>query len=187
VKPSILYLDFETTGLDSKCHGIVQAAWIGERDGTVLMERSFDVYPGFDADFNLHALDVNGFDLPRIKNGKSLSYILTCLNLDLHEVAFSSEKVRVCGHNVRFDMDFLQAACVQTNTKLWEIDWFRPLDTRSLAIFLEMAGRIPLVPNFKLELLCSRMGIPINAHDALEDIRATRALFHRLMEIYEQR
>ena len=35
----------------------------------------------------------------------------------------------------------------------------------------------------RLETLCQHLGIPIKAHNALEDIRATKVLLHKINDI----
>jgi len=178
MKPNILYLDFETSGLDPKRHAVLQAAWIVERDGEVLQERVIDVQPDRNDDLCLAALDVNGFDLERLKAGKFMSYVLTVLKQDCMQVSLP----RICGHNIPFDISFLKAVADKAHENLTlYLDIKRHLDTAAIARFLDYQGIINVFDSFSLSSLCTLFGIENEkAHDALGDIRATRELFHRL-------
>jgi DNA polymerase III epsilon subunit-like protein len=178
---NIVYLDFETSGLDPSRHAILQAAWIVERDGEVLSEKIFDVIPEPNDDLCLAALDVNGFSLERCRSGKYLSYVLAAFTQDCLQVS----SPRICGHNIQFDISFLMTAIrkLRENLTLY-VDLKRTLDTRTIAQFLEYKGVLQHAPtDFKLTTLCKIFDIPLEAHDALADIRATRSLFHILEKL----
>ncbi|CAK0779597.1 DNA polymerase III subunit epsilon [Azospirillaceae bacterium] len=177
MKPNIVYLDFETSGLDSTRHSVLQAAWIVERNGEVLQERVYDVQPDRNDDFCLAALDMNGFDLARIKAGRYMSHILTILKQDCLQVS----SPRICGHNVQFDISFLTAAADRAHENLFlYLDLKKFLDTAAIARFLDYQGVLSL-DRYNLDTCCTHFGIVNDrAHDALGDIRATRELFHIL-------
>ncbi len=65
--------------------------------------------------------------------------------------------------------------------------WFdnRPADLISLAVALKMRGLID-PENFKLGTLCGLFGVSLKAHDALEDVRATRAVFQKMIEFFPE-
>lgn len=171
-----LYIDFETSGLDSDRHGIIQAAWIVEENGKVTAERCMDVCLSRGCDIDPVALDINGFTLERIKEGKSLEYMLAALQQNLS--AGFMERVIPCGHNVSFDLDFLVKACNRTRDRVDTfVDFSRVMDTLPLARWLNLTGRIR-TDNNKLKTLCDFYGIEIIAHDALSDVKAVRELAH---------
>lgn len=177
MKPNIVYLDFETGGLDPKRHAILQAAWIVERNGEVLQERVFDVQPDKNDDLCIAALDVNGFDLPRCRAGKYMSHVLMVLKNDCLQVTMP----RLCGHNVQFDISFLKEAADRAHENLFlYLDMQRFLDTAAIARYHDYMGNMLLI-NYKLTTLCEHFGIHNDReHDALGDVRATRELFHIL-------
>jgi DNA polymerase III epsilon subunit-like protein len=177
MKPDILYLDFETSGLDPKRHSVLQAAWIVERNGEVLQERVFDVQPDPNDDLCLAALEVNHFGFSRMKAGKFMSYVLTVLKQDCLQVTTP----RICGHNVQFDIGFLTAAADKAHENLFlYLDLKKFLDTAAIARYLDYQGVIS-VERYNLETCCNHFGIQNDReHDALGDIRATRKLFHIL-------
>lgn len=176
MKPNIVYLDFETSGLDPCRHAILQAAWIIERNGEVLQERVFDVQPDRNDDLCMAALEVNGFDLPRCRAGKFMSYVLTVFKQDCLQVTAP----RLCGHNIQFDLSFLKEAADRAHENLFlYLDMQKFLDTAAIARYLDYTGKLSLI-NYKLTTLSEHFGIEHKAHDALGDIRATRELFHIL-------
>lgn len=181
-----MFFDFETGGLDPKRNPILQAAWIIEKDGTVVSERCYDVKPEQNAEFTLEALDVNNITLDRMRAGKELSYVLSAMIQDARAVMEGSSLIRLCGHNVHFDINFLATACDRFREPLRQhIDLSSSLDTCAIARFLSYLGMIK-VRNHKLVTLAEYFEIPINAHDALGDVLATRCIFHRFEKIIEK-
>ncbi len=56
------------------------------------------------------------------------------------------------------------------------------LDPQPILNLMDYMGRISL-PNHRLQTACDHFGVKLeNAHDALADITATRALMQRLLE-----
>ena len=92
-----------------------------------------------------------------------------------------TDKFYPCGHNVVFDLNFLNNL-FQTNGQKYGTgayqNW-RAIDTRVMANIAAFDGKLD-VKDVKLETLCKHFGIEIQAHDALSDIRATRELFFKL-------
>lgn len=173
----ILYFDTETGGLEGSHHAMLQIAWILERDdGTIIVERKFDVNPE-GADMCLPAIDVNRFSIERMKAGLPFRAIMYYMTADLKDYP---DAPIPCGHNVQFDISFFDAACKRENSSMFK--FFNPkfyIDTRAIACFYHSIGLLDL-ENYKLETCAKHFNIPINAHDALEDVRATRTLFHTL-------
>lgn len=173
---TMFFLDFETSGLDAKRHGIIQAAWIVEQDGKVLSERRMDVALRYGCDVDLQALEVTGFTLDRIRNGKPLEYMMAALRADLAPGTVC--RVIPCGHNVSFDLDFLRAACNFTRDPVDRyVDFSAMIDTLAMARWLRHTERYHF-PDCKLETVCKILRIPLEAHDALSDVKATREVYH---------
>lgn len=172
-KNPIFYFDFETSGLDPFRHGIIQAAWIVENDGEIVEERTYDVALEPNTDICLEAIDVNSFTLERIKAGKSLSYVLEAMKQSI--LPFNG--IRPAGHNVQFDISFLMEAQKKIRNDIsGYLKMKKAIDTVSILRFMDYKGLISL-DNYKLTTVCQYLGISLNAHDALEDIRATRLVF----------
>jgi DNA polymerase III epsilon subunit-like protein len=94
-----------------------------------------------------------------------------------------------CGHNVKFDVDFLYALA-HKGTETWWLnfgnnDYLRlrkPLCTLAMCHYLDYIGKLNL-DNYKLTTVCKALGIDLpecTAHDAMADVQATRTLFHKL-------
>lgn len=178
--PGLFIFDLETSGLDPSRNSILQAAWMIVRDGMVLKERCMDVHPEPCEEFCLEALDVNRFELSRIRNGKPLAYLYQCIISDMQETRKGSELLYPCGHNVQFDVSFLLA---KHRRKYGDFslyaDFRRSIDTLSVLRWMDYNGQVKL-ENYKLETVCAHYKIPIKAHDALEDVWAVRKLLFHL-------
>lgn len=188
---TIFYFDCETSGLDPTRHCILQIAWIVERDGIEKIRRCFDVKPPENAELNIKALEVNGFNFDRMNAGIDGSIMLNYLHDDIKGSVGGGSGAIPCGHNVRFDLDFLNVALQRTDVKyslhygngsLLRMN--RPLCTLSLCHYLNYRGALSL-DSFKLETVCKYFGITLNAHDAMCDIMATRALLIHLNGIID--
>jgi DNA polymerase-3 subunit epsilon len=181
---TIMYFDFETSGLDPKRHAILQAAWIIEKDGKIVAEKCFDVLPEEYADLCLGALAVNNFTLERIRAGKPLSYVMCSMVQDLRSAMSGASLVTLCGHNVHFDIGFLVEAADKTRENVRNhVSLSGALDTCAIARFYSHLELIK-VRNHKLTTLAEYFSIAINAHDALGDVKATREVLRNLIAMY---
>jgi len=82
----------------------------------------------------------------------------------------------IVGHNVRFDLSFLNAAAVRLGYGRLENQW---VDTAGLARRMVR----PEVRNLKLQTLATHFRSPVTPnHRALEDARATAHVLHGLLE-----
>lgn len=178
---NLLFMDFETGGLDPKRHAPLQFAYIIEHDGEVVKEAAYDIRPDRNDDICMAAIETNYFTLERMRAGKDLPFVLLMLKMD----CLPFPGIFPVGHNVQFDIDFLRRGCERHHENMFlYLDIKKNLDTRAIAQFLSYKGGFPKpTENFKLETLCTLFEIPLKAHDALEDIRATRTLFHILEKL----
>lgn len=182
----ILYFDTETTGVDPKVNEIVQFAAIVEIDGNVVEEVNLTCQPtNWDA-ISPEALQTTGLTIEKLKSYDAPGVMMANIRklFDRHIDKFNkSDKFYPAGHNVQFDLDFLQAFWKRHGeiygTGSYQ-NW-RCLDSRILANFLIMRGKIAAT-DVKLSTLCNHYGIQIQAHDAMSDIRATRELIRKMSE-----
>jgi len=94
------------------------------------------------------------------------------------------DKFVPCGYNINFDIDFLSNFFdKQTPSDKYLFSWIfsAPIDARTLVGELVKIGY--RLKNYQLETVCRFMKIPIQAHDAMSDIRATRELYLALRGI----
>lgn len=187
----ILYFDTETTGTDPLIHEITQFAAIVEINGRVMEEVNWTCQPKDWEAIEPKALEVTGIGIEELKTyqepEKMYADILALFEKYESKYDKGPLKFYPAGHNVGFDLDFLDAFFKRygdRDTKKWGItSWqnWRALDSRVFANFLFVAGKLK-TQNVKLSTLCEHYGIEIDAHDALSDIRATRNLVLRMME-----
>lgn len=166
---NLCYLDCETTGLDPAINAIVQVAGIVEIHGNVCEEFNIKMRPESWHKVEQKALDINGITHAQLasfgsqEEGRNL----------LKELLKPYGKLTLCGYNVGFDKGFVQAWLGQSFRFFFE---YKPVDVYSLAyLFAETFGWP--VANHKLATICQHLTIPIEAHDALSDIKATRVMF----------
>lgn len=179
----LFFFDLETSGLKPQRHAILQAAWCIENaeTGETMFERCMDVAVTH-GDLDLQALEINHFTIERIRKGVDPDRFLYILKDDLMSAGFGSPVIP-CGHCVQFDLDFLSALCRRRNEYLFSyIDSSAVLDTCALSRWLSHVKALD-VTNFKLSSLCEHFGIPIAPHDAGEDVRAVRQLYHKLLRL----
>jgi DNA polymerase-3 subunit epsilon len=205
----ILWLDSETTGIDPVQNDIVQIAGIVEIDGAVEDEFEFKCRPWNPANINPSALETNKFTkdeimtwAPPLEVKKKLFDIF-----GKYIDKFNREdKFLVGGHCVKFDIDFLNEFIKKSGDRYGSGSWlsWQPFDTMYLAVILKRLGIINPV-NFKLESLYQLFNfpqydpknisvtigdVPVKGffkqpvfHDALADIRATREVGNRMLNM----
>lgn len=151
-------IDTETTGLDPRADRIISFGHVRMQDGKIIESIEWFFNPG-DVDIHPEALKVHGItkeflaDKPPIKG-----YLARIVELMVEAV--------VCGHNVKFDIDMLNAELARHR--------FPPLEKFILGVFdtmHESRKRWPGKPA-KLDALCERVGVSTahrDKHGALMD------------------
>ena len=183
----ILYFDVETTGRDPKVNEIVQFSAIVEIDGEVKEEVNWFCSPTDWNNIEEGALEVTGKTREELATYPPPSSLMDGIK-DLFDTYIDkydkTDKFYPAGHNVQFDLDFLQEFWKKYGDKFGTGSYqnWRMIDSRIMAHFLIAAGKIPEPENIKLATLCKDFNIPINAHDAMSDITATRLLIKKMME-----
>lgn len=187
----ILYFDTETTGRDDTVHEITQFAAIVVINGVMKEEVNWRCQPtNWDA-IEPGALEATGVSIEQLKTFQPpeamFKDIIAFFDRYVSKFDYAEDKFYPAGHNVQFDLGFLDAFVKKygnEDQKKWGItsyqNW-RSLDSRVLANFF-LAKKKLHTADAKLGTLCKHYHIPIDAHDAMSDIRATRALIQRMME-----
>lgn len=179
----VLYIDCETTGLDPVRNGIVQLAALIEVDGELVAEQSWRIQPLYADEIDDKALAVHGMDREKIKSFPPAPWVFCEFTVLLGRYVnkFNKlDKYYPAGYNVRFDLDFLAQWFKKQGDPYFE-SWqnWRALDPLPFLYSLDFHDAISL-PNYKLETVCAHFGIPLEAHNALSDVRAAREIQHRL-------
>lgn len=182
----MLWFDTETTGTDPEVHDVLKLAGRIVIDGKVVDSFDLRAQPMDYDSISEKALEVNGLTVEEIRTFPEAKemYIEFKALMDKYIDNYNkSDKFVPCGQNVRFDMDFVYQLFKKQGDPYWFSYVFSaPFDTLSMAVMLEVKeGKKIFVPSYKLETLCKRMDVPLdNAHDALADIDATRAVASKM-------
>lgn len=187
----ILFVDCETTGLEPDVNGVHQIAGQIVISGKIVEEFNLQFKPMESEKIEPEALAVSGLerkDLDSREMESRRAYTVFDKMMCTHVDKFNkNDKMVIAGYNCNFDAQFLNA-------------WYRKhgnryffglchggayLDGLTLAIMAEIKlGRRLFLPDRKLGTVAKCLGVPLdNAHDALADIRATKAVISELWRI----
>lgn len=170
----LCFIDTETTGLDSSQHEIIEIALIRTSPDLVPKEKfSALILPQHIETATPIALEINHYDEERWKKEA------IPLAEALPKVLSLTESCIMAGHNVPFDMNFLEAAVKDNGFKP---NWnYHRFDTCSLAIPFMAEKR---VRSLSLGRLLDYFGIKKDKdlHSAKNDIEYTLQLAQKMME-----
>jgi len=181
-----IFIDVETTGLNAWHNDIIQIAMLVEINGDVVEEFESKVRPFNMENCNKQALAVTGTsekDLLNYPDPKIVyQKIVDMLGKYVNKFE-KSDKFTPIGYNVKFDCEFLSAFFKKNDDRYYG-SWFnwKAVDPLYMLYIMDYQKRIAL-PNYKLATVCQHFAIPIQAHDALSDIKATRELWQVLSEM----
>ena len=163
---SYICIDLETTGLNPKMDKIIEIGAVKVIGGEVKDTFATFVNPGRVLEERVSEL--TGITNAQLENAPYIEDILPMLEEFL-------EDLPLLGHRILFDYSFLKKAMV-TNKRSFER---KGIDT------LRIARRfLPTLEHRTLEFLCKHYGIEHTAHRALEDAKATAALYHILADAF---
>lgn len=188
VKMKIFWFDIESSGLDSIKNDILTLSGFVEIDGEIKKGIDLKIQP-FDYDnISAEALEVNGlkledikkFDEPKVAHKKLVKFLSEFVNR-----YNKNDKLIPAGYNVMFDVNFLFEFFKKCNDPYCGafIDYHK-LDVASLVLFFKIQGLFDF-HGFKLKNVADDLNIPLNAHDAKNDIIATRNVYNALMKRIE--
>ncbi len=160
-------LDLETTGGDARTCAITEVGAALYSGGELLGTFQTLINPGQTIPPRIVVL--TGISEAMVVTAPAIDTVLPSL------LEFIGDAV-VVGHNIRFDVSFLNAALQQCD---------RPRLMNTTLDTLTLARRLlsDEVPDHKLGTLASRLNLPNRpSHRALDDARATADLLHALLE-----
>src|SRR6185436_11128493 len=159
---SIVSIDIETTGLSDERDAIIEIGAVKFKGHRVEDEWTTLINPGKHIPEFITGL--TGINDAEVRNAPKFREIAQDLE------AFVGD-APVVGHNVRFDLGFLQKAGI--------LHYNEVIDTYELAAVL-----MPTASRYNLGALGKQLGILLPAtHRALDDARVTMAAFNRLFEL----
>ena len=165
-----LWLDSETTGLDSVKNDVVQLACIAVING-VEQPLTFNEYcqPTSWTHIDPGALAVNGLTLEQLKTFQKPEQMVANL---MNFTKKFGVKFTIAGYNVDFDRGFISQLFKKVGK---ESDFAEIFNSDIRDVFKRVKANKAKFPtaNLKLATLATHFNIPINAHDALSDIAAT--------------
>lgn len=188
MKMKRLFVDVETTGIDSRIHTIHQLAGCLEIDGDVVENFDWKIKPYEGCVINPRALEVSHITVEDIMNypPEDEGYFEFKNMLGRHISVFNKEeKFFIIGYNVKFDTDMLYQMFIRNDDMyFYSLCWGNVIDVMSLASDI-LADIRHEMPDFTLFTVAKQMGIIVDEsklHDAGYDIEITRALYYKCTE-----
>jgi DNA polymerase III epsilon subunit-like protein len=194
LRNSIICLDFETGGLDAQKQAITQIAFISFEASTFKEINRYESYvsPYGNYQYEDKALEMTGVTYEKIESGKDIRTVVKEISELFSEANTSghTKKPILLGHNIPFDISFLQQIFAFTKTDLSKYfdgkkDFygnFSPNYLDTLYMSKAMWANDESMQKFKLENCCSKAGVDlVDAHSALNDVVATKELFMYLI------
>ena len=165
----IIVFDTETTGLDTDEADIIQIAAIELVDGK--FSREFEVYILTDEEKLSATVDVHHIDFQTLQS-KGVS---PQEGLDKFR-EFVGEDAILLAHNLDYDRSMLYSFYRRNDVELPDLSESATVDSLTVARLL-----YPKQRKHTLENLIETLGLEgVNSHNALDDVRATVNLVHRL-------
>lgn len=184
----VLWVDVESTGLDPVKNDIVSIALMAEIDGEIKGKLYLEIQPHSYDNIEDQALEVNGFTREQLKTFlpplEAHKKIVNFLSKYINKFN-KKDKFQPSGYNVVFDVDMLGEFFKKCNDRYYGsfIDYHK-FDVATLVQFLHLKGAIKL-DSYRLENVCNYFGITLKAHNAKEDIQATRELCYKILNTVE--
>jgi DNA polymerase-3 subunit epsilon len=184
----ILWIDVETTGINPWVNDIHQLAGIIEIDGQIKEEFDIKCQPFNWNDISNEALELGNLTIETLRSHQppKQAHKQLCGILGKYIDKFDkTDKAYIGAYNGTFDTAFLASFFQKCGDKYYG-SWtnHRLLDPLPIVRMLEYQG-ICQIEKHDLATVCQHFGIELDqAHNALSDIRATRALWVLLADRY---
>jgi len=182
----IAWIDTETGGTNPDKNPLLQTAieiFIDEK-----VESEIFYSAPFEGDIiEDEALEKNGFTREQIAGFPSpmITHMKLVKILEKYVNRYNPlDKFIFAGYGARFDMDFMRAFFTKNGDNYFGSYFYSlPMDVMSFVAEGLLLGTVKPMKNFKLATVCEQFGVELGekAHDAMEDIRATRELYCELI------
>jgi DNA polymerase III epsilon subunit-like protein len=179
----ILFIDTETGGIDPAGNSLLSLALVVWKDLEIKASIEILINDGV-LNVTPKALEINGIDLDEHKK-KAVNPAVALQQLDnFLGIHFPrDEKIVLAGHNITFDVNFLNVFLTRNGYNFQQRFSHRFVDTSTILFYLYLTGKI------KRKLTASQdaldyFGIIVQGrHTALGDALATAQLFSKLISI----
>lgn len=160
-------IDLETTGLNPKLDKIIEIGMVKVRNGNIIKEYSHFINP--QRKLTEKTKEITGITDEDLQNAPIIKEVYQDV------FAFIEDDI-LLGQKILFDYSFLKKVAVNYNIQFEK----KGIDTLKIARkhLVDLESRT-------LSKLCSYYNIPLIAHRALNDARATHALYKKLTEEFE--
>lgn len=193
-KRATFWFDTETTGVDPDTCAVIQLGALIEIGGVIREEINVRMRPFFGAEIHTQALTVNKTTRDQIENYPPWEEGFEAMEVALRKYVSPydpNDKYVIGGYNVDFDINFLRKyydyyygdKAYMKHKKFFGSWFFWPsIDVKHEVAKQVMCGHLRL-QRYTLKMVCGHYGIPLDegAHDAVNDIKATRNLYQKLM------
>ena len=186
----VIWIDTETTGLDAGVHALVEIGFIIEVDGVEVEKFAFTLNPysyNREIEINSKALEINGKTIEELKlfddSNRCFDWFMIVLGKYIDKFD-KKDKYVIKGYNVEFDIGFIKDWFLDNGYEYFG-SWFsyKEVDVFALVKVLKDQNVFE-TENDKLLTLCKHFDIELNAHNALDDIVATKKLYTILTNKY---
>jgi DNA polymerase-3 subunit epsilon len=184
----VIFLDTETTSVNTEEAGVFQISGIIDVDGKIVEEINIftDIFPGDLVD--PAALQGNGKNIEEIHSYQYPKKAFVELNefLGKHCNKFDRfDKLIAIGYNSDFDNRVLRSFFKKNNDQYFGSWFWVPwLDVMQIAAYMYQEQRKDF-ENFKMSTVAKHLGFnpeQDKLHDALYDIQLTREVYYRLIQ-----
>jgi len=180
---TILFIDTETGGIQPGKNSLLSLALVVWKESKITASTEILINDGV-LDVTEKALEINGIDLEEHKK-KALPPAEALKRFDdfINQHFPPDEKIVLGGHNITFDVNFLNAFLAANNYNYHQRFSHRFVDTATILFYLYLTGKL------KKKLTASQdafdfFGISVDGrHTALGDAIATARLFSSLVGI----
>jgi len=183
----LIYIDTETTGLDAETNALTQVAALVVVDGVEVGRLVLDINPfsyPYPVGISDKALEITGktkemvreYPDQRVQLHKFMEF------MDGH-IDFEDKKDRfqIVGYNTSFDIGFLKQWLKLNDKYMSNFFTYKDVDVFALVKHMRLWGVLNGCKDDKLGTVCEFFNIELDAHDAMNDIVATRELYKMLM------